>query len=56
MNEIIYHGRTEFDEFVAVLVSDYQMLAKSLIKLAEDNGVGEEFLQKNLKQSTKNAC
>jgi len=25
MNDIIYHDRTEFDEFVAVLVSDYQI-------------------------------
>jgi hypothetical protein len=52
-NDIIYHDRTEFDEFVAVLVSDYQMLAKSLIKLAEDNGVSKESLQKILKQRTK---
>ncbi len=52
-NDIIYHDRTEFDEFVTVLVSDYQMLAKSLIKLAEDNGVSKESLQKILKQSAK---
>ncbi|MBV9667320.1 MAG: hypothetical protein JO327_04240, partial [Nitrososphaeraceae archaeon] len=52
-NDIIYHDRTEFDEFVAVLVSDYQMLAKSLIKLAEDNGVSKESLQKILKQNAK---
>jgi hypothetical protein len=52
-NDIIHHDRTEFDEFVAVLVSDYQMLAKSLIKLAEDNGVSKESLQKILKQRTK---
>ena len=35
-NDIIYHDRTEFDEFVGVLISDYATLAKSLIKLAEE--------------------
>jgi NTE family protein len=38
---------------VAVLVSDYQKLAKSLIKLAEDNGVSKESLQKIFKKRTK---
>ncbi len=52
-NDIIYHDRTEFDEFVAVLVSDYAILAKSLIKLAEDNGASKEALQKILKEKTK---
>src|SRR5438093_11814735 len=47
-NDIIYHDRTEFDEFVAVIVSDYAILAKSLIKLAEDNGASKEALQKIL--------
>jgi predicted acylesterase/phospholipase RssA len=52
-NDIIYHDRTEFDEFVAVLVSDYAILAKSLIKLAEENGASKESLQKILKEKTK---
>jgi NTE family protein len=52
-NDIMYHDRTEFDEFIAVLVSDYQMLAKSLIRHAEDNGVSRQSLQKILKHSTK---
>ncbi len=52
-NDIIYHDRTEFDEFVAVLVSDYALLAKSLIKLAEENGASNEALQKILKEKTK---
>lgn len=52
-NDIIYHDRTEFDEFVAVLVSDYAILAKSLIKLAEDNGASKEALQKILNEKTK---
>ncbi|HZA69641.1 MAG TPA: hypothetical protein VE548_08060, partial [Nitrososphaeraceae archaeon] len=37
-NDIMYHDRTEFDEYVAVLLSDFQKLASSLIKLAKDNG------------------
>ena len=49
-NDIIYHDRTEFDEYVAVLISDYVSSAKSLIKLAEENGVSKEALQKILKE------
>ena len=52
-NDIIYHDRTEFDEFVAVVISDYAKLAKSLIKLAEEKGASKEELQKILKQKTK---
>jgi NTE family protein len=52
-NDIIYHDRTEFDEYVSVLVSDYTTLAESLIELAEDNGVNKEALQKILNEKTK---
>jgi NTE family protein len=52
-NDIIFHDRTEFDENVAVLVSDFIRLAKTLIKLAEENGVSKEVLQKALKEETK---
>jgi NTE family protein len=41
-NDIIYHDKTEFDEFVAVLISDYVLLAKSLRKLAEENGASKD--------------
>src|SRR4249920_3110539 len=41
-NDIIYHDRTEFDENIAVLMSDLVTLAKSLIKVAEENGVKKE--------------
>ena len=52
-NDIIYHDRTEFDEFVAVLVSDYVLLAQSLIKLAKENGASIEAVQKILDEKTK---
>jgi NTE family protein len=52
-NDIIFHDRTEFDENVAVLISDFIRLAKTLIKLAEENGVSREILQKTLKEETK---
>ncbi|HEY5632094.1 MAG TPA: hypothetical protein VIR31_08185, partial [Nitrososphaeraceae archaeon] len=52
-NDIIYHDRTEFDEFVAAIISDYALLAKSLIKLAEENGASNEALQKILNEKTK---
>ena len=51
-NDIIYHDRTQFDENVAVLVSDFIRLAKSLIKLAEKNGISKEALRKVLKEET----
>ena len=40
-----FHDRTQFDENVAVLMSDFIRLAKSLIKLAEENGVNKEAIQ-----------
>ena len=52
-NDIIFHDRTQFDENVAVLMSDLIRLAKSLIKLAEDNDVSEEALGKIVKEETK---
>ena len=52
-NDIIFHDRTGFDENVAVLMSDFIRLAKSLIKLAEENGVSKEAVQKILKEETK---
>jgi NTE family protein len=52
-NDIIYHDRTEFDQYVALLVSDYTTLAESLIRLAEENGVSKEALQKILNEKPK---
>jgi len=52
-NDIIYHDRTEFDEFVAVLISDHILLAESLIKLAEEKGASKEEIQKILEEKTK---
>jgi len=52
-NDIIFHDRTEFDENVAVLLSDFIRLAKTLIKLAEENGVSKEVLQKTLQEETR---
>jgi NTE family protein len=52
-NDIIFHDRTEFDENVAVLISDFIRLAKTLIKLAEANGVNKKVLQKTLQEETR---
>jgi hypothetical protein len=41
-NDIIYHHRTQFDESVALLMSDFATFAKSLISLAEEKGVSKE--------------
>jgi NTE family protein len=43
-NDIIYHDRTEFDENIAVLMSDLVTLANSLIKLAKEKGASKEEL------------
>ncbi len=52
-NDIIYHDRTEFDENIAVLMSDLVTLVNSLIKLAEEKGASKEELQMILKEKTK---
>jgi len=52
-NDIIYHDRTEFDENIAVLMADLGRLSKSLIKLAEENGVKKEAIQKILNEKTR---
>jgi hypothetical protein len=52
-NDIIYHGRTEFDQNFAVLMSDLVTLANSLINLAEEKGASKEELQKILNKKTK---
>ena len=52
-NDIIFHDRTEFDENIAVLMSDFIRLAKSLIKLAEEKGVSKEAVPEILKEETK---
>jgi hypothetical protein len=52
-NDIIYHDRTQFDEYVAIILSDYSMLAKSIIKLAEENGVSKKKIQQILQKEAK---
>ena len=52
-NDIMYHDRTEFDEFVAILISDFQKLATSLIKVCRDNGISEKSLQMILNERIK---
>jgi NTE family protein len=52
-NDIIYHDRTEFDENIAVLMSDFVTLVNSVIKLAQEKGASKEELQKILNEKTK---
>ena len=52
-NDIIYHDRTEIDEYMATLISDFQKLSTSLIKLSKDNGVSEKSLQAILQEKIK---
>src|SRR5215813_5654907 len=52
-NDIIYHDRTEFDENVAVLISDFMTLAQNLLKLAEESGASKETVQMILNEETK---
>jgi NTE family protein len=49
-NDLFYHDKTFFDEWVAVRMSDYINLAKSLIKLAEDNGVRKDLIDNVLQK------
>jgi NTE family protein len=52
-NDIIYHDRTEFDENVAVLISDYVTLAQALFKIAQESGASKKVLQRILNEKTK---
>ena len=52
-NDITYHDRTEFDENIAALMSDFVTLANSLIRLAKEKGASKEELQKILNGKTK---
>ena len=52
-NDITCHDRTEFDENIAALMSDFVTLAQALIKLAEEKGASKEELQKILNGKTK---
>src|SRR5215472_14989236 len=52
-NDIIYHDRTEFDENVAGLISDFMTLAQRLLKLAEESGASKEAVQMILNERTK---
>ena len=51
---ILYiNDRTEFDENVAVLMSDFTTLAQRLLKLAEESGASKEAVQMILNERTK---
>jgi hypothetical protein len=52
-NDIMYHDRTRFDEYVAVVMADLQVLSKSLIKIAEGNSQYKEKIQKLLLKRSK---
>src|SRR5215469_14291571 len=52
-NDIIYHDRTEFDENVAGLISDFMTLAQRLLRLAEESGASKETVQMILNERTK---
>jgi len=52
-NDIIYHDKTEYDENVAVLMSDLATLARSLMTLAEENGVNKKAIQEILNENTR---
>jgi hypothetical protein len=53
MNDVIFHDRTRFDENIAILMSDFIGLVKSLMNLAKENGASEESLQKIFREETK---
>jgi predicted acylesterase/phospholipase RssA len=49
-NDLIYHDRTEFDERIAVLVSDYVTFVRCLIKLANEKGVSKDSIDEILQK------
>jgi hypothetical protein len=49
-NDLTYHDRTLFDERMAIMVTDYVNIIKSLIKLANDNNIRKDLVDNILKQ------
>ena len=49
-NDLTYHDRTLFDERMAIMVTDYVNIIKSLIKLANDNKIRKDLVDSILQQ------
>ena len=49
-NDLTYHDRTLFDERMAVMITDYVDIIKSLIKLAKDNKIRMDLLENIFQQ------
>ena len=49
-NDLTYHDRTLFDERMAIMVTDYVNIIKSLIKLASDNKIRKDLVDNILQQ------
>jgi hypothetical protein len=52
-NDIIYHDRTRFDEYAAVILADLQVLSRSIIKIVEDNSQYKKQIQQLLQKRSK---
>ncbi|HXV89250.1 MAG TPA: patatin-like phospholipase family protein [Nitrososphaeraceae archaeon] len=49
-NDFTYHDRTLFDERMAIMITDYVDIIKSLIKLAKDNKIRMDLLENIFQQ------
>jgi predicted acylesterase/phospholipase RssA len=49
-NDLTYHDRTLFDERMAIMITDYVNIIKSLIKLANDNKIRKDLVDNILQQ------
>jgi predicted acylesterase/phospholipase RssA len=49
-NDLTYHDRTLFDERMAIMVTDYVNIIKSLLKLANNNKIRKDLVDNILKQ------
>ena len=49
-NDLTYHDRTLFDERMAMMITDYVRIIKSLIKLAKDNKIRKTLVDNILQQ------
>ena len=52
-NDIIYSDRTNQEEVMLLLVSDYIDIVKNLLKLSKDHGVKDEIINNLLNQKTR---
>ena len=54
VQNILYHDKSKYDEKVAVMISDYIYIIRSLMKMANEKGISDRELYDKLNTELKN--